>query len=250
MATVGFLGCGKIGKAMVRHLLARGDHTIAFIQDPGFDNDLGLDCPIVSQLDEALCRADLVVECATADALRTNCDHFLQYGDLLVFSLTAFADPGFEKRVSRLCNVNDKHVYFPHGAILGLDGIFDAHEILTSVSIETIKNPGSLGREDTKRTLVYEGPTRDVCDLYPRNVNVHAAIALAGLGFDRTQSKIISDPAVNTNSHVIVVEGEGISFRLDISAFSTGGVTGSYTPISACGSLDRVLGGGNSYRFV
>lgn len=250
MATIGFLGCGKIGKAMVQHLQTQGEHSIAFVQDPGYENDLGLDCPVVPQLDEEICRADLVVECATADGLKQDCEHYLQFGDLLVFSLTAFSDSDFAQKASDLCRIHNRHIYLPHGAILGLDGIFDARDILGSVTIETIKNPKSLGRDDTERTLVYEGPTRDVCELYPRNVNVHAAVALAGLGFDRTQSKIISDPAVNTNSHVIGVEGEGISFRLDISAFSTGGVTGSYTPVSACGSLDRVLGGGNIYRFV
>jgi aspartate dehydrogenase len=250
MSKIGFLGCGKIGKAMLRHLLRGGEHSIAFVQDPLFENDCKLDCPVVSDLDETLCKANLVVECATADVLKQSCEHYLHHGDLLVFSLTAFSDEVFTQKVSGLCKANGTHVYLPHGAILGLDGIFDAREILTSVKIETIKSPKSLGREDTGRTLVYEGPTREVCELYPRNVNVHAAVALAGLGFDQTQSKIISDPAVNTNSHSICVEGEGISFRLEISSFASGGVTGSYTPISACGSLDRILGGGDAYRFV
>lgn len=250
MATIGFLGCGKIGRAMVRHLQTRGDHSVAFIQDAGFENDLGLDCPIVPQLDEELCRADLVVECATANGLKRDFEHYLQHGNLLVFSLTAFSDSDFAHKATELCRAHGRSIYLPHGAILGLDGIFDARDILGSVTIETIKNPKSLGREDTGRTLVYEGPTRAVCDLYPRNVNVHAAIALAGLGFDRTQSRIISDPAVNTNTHNIHVKGDGISFRLDLSSFSTGGVTGAYTPVSACGSLDRILGDGRSYQFV
>lgn len=250
MATVGFLGCGKIGKAMVRHLQSRGDHSIAFVQDPLFGQDLDPGCPVVTRLDEKLCRADLVVECATADVLKQSCEHYLQYGDLLVFSLTAFSDKRFAEKVSELCRGNNTHVYLPHGAILGLDGIYDARDILTSVSVETIKNPKGLGRADGQQTLVYKGPTREVCELYPRNVNVHAAVALAGLGFDETQSKIISDPAVHTNSHSICVEGEGISFHLEISSHASGGITGSYTPVSACGSLDRVLGGGDIYRFV
>jgi aspartate dehydrogenase len=250
MAEIGFLGCGKIGKTMVRHLQTSGKHSISFVQDPLFENDCGLDCPVVPDLDKALCKADLVVECATANVLKQNCGHYLQHGDLLVFSLTAFSDEIFAQEVSELCKANGTHVYLPHGAILGLDGIFDAREILTSVTIETIKNPKSLGREDAQRTTVYEGPAREVCELYPRNVNVHAAVALAGVGFDQTQSKIISDPAVSTNSHNIHVEGEGISFRLEISSFASGGITGSYTPISACGSLDRILGGTETYQFV
>ena len=118
------------------------------------------------------------------------------------------------------------------------------------MSIETTKNPASLGREDTRRTVVFEGPTSQACKCYPRNVNVHAAVALAGIGFDRTESKIISDPAVHTNTHVIRVKGAGIDMQLQVSSFSEGGVTGKYTPYSACGSLHRILGAGGCLHFV
>jgi aspartate dehydrogenase len=250
MANIGFLGCGKIGKSTVRHLQARADHTIAFVQDPFFVNDCSLDCPVVAQLDESVCKADLVVECATADALKQCYQHYLRHGDMLVFSLTAFGDEAFAEEAFALCKAHETRIYFPHGAILGLDGIFDARGILTNITIETTKNPSSLGREDKVRTVVYEGPAREACQLYPRNVNVHAQVALAGLGFDRTLSKIISDPGVDTNSHTICVDGDGISFRLEISSSASGGVTGLYTPISACGSLDRILGSGMPYQFV
>ena len=250
MANIGFLGCGKIGKAMVSHIQAGGRHSVSFVQDPFFQNDCQLDCPVTGRLDERLCKADLVVECATADVLQDNFEYYLAQGDMLVFSLTAFSDEAFAQKAFAVCKANDTRIYFPHGAILGLDGIFDARETLSSVTIETIKNPASLGREDRQRTIVYQGSTRDACSLYPRNVNVHAAVALAGLGFDKTQSKIISDPAASTNSHVIRVEGEGASFRLEVSSFASGGVTGSYTPLSACGSLDRVLGNDAISRFV
>jgi aspartate dehydrogenase len=81
-------------------------------------------------------------------------------------------------------------------------------------------------------------------------VNVHATIAMAGIGFDKTQSRIISDPSVNTNSHRICVDGEGFHFELFVSSFSTGGVTGKYTPYSACGSLNRILDGNHLFCFV
>jgi len=250
MASIGFLGCGKIGKAMVGHLQARADHHIAFVQDPYFVNDVSLECPVVAELDESVCTADLVVECATAEVLKKFYRHYLQNGDMMVFSVTAFSDEAFAEEAFSLCRAHKTRIYFPHGAILGLDGIFDGRELLTSVRIETTKNPRSLGRTDTVRTVLYEGPTREACGLYPRNVNVHAEIALAGLGFDETMSSIISDPDVDTNTHIIHVDGEGIRCRLEICTPGTGGVTGLYTPTSACGSLDRVLGSGLPYQFV
>lgn len=250
MASIGFLGCGKIGKAMVRHLQARADHPIVFVQDPFFVNDVSLDCPVVAELDESVCRADLVVECATADVLKQFYQHYLRHGNLMIFSVTAFSDEAFAQEVFSLCRAHKTQIYLPHGAILGLDGIFDARDLLTSVRIDTTKNPRSLGRADTERTVLYEGPTREACRLYPRNVNVHAEIALAGLGFDETMSRIISDPGVDTNTHIIHLDGEGIRCRLEVCTPGTGGVTGLYTPTSACGSLDRVLGGDLPYQFV
>ena len=42
MRRIGFLGCGKIGKALVRHIAGREDMAVEFIQDPGFINDIGV----------------------------------------------------------------------------------------------------------------------------------------------------------------------------------------------------------------
>ena len=169
---------------------------------------------------------------------------------MLIFSLTAFSDQAFADHAIQAAAESGHHVYFPHGAILGLDGISDAKSIITAASIETIKSPKSLGVELQERTVVYEGSTRGACAAFPRNVNVHAAVALAGIGFDRTQSRIVADPAVHTNSHRITIEGEGIHFVIEVSSFTTGGVTGVYTPLSACGSIDRLLEKQQAYRFV
>lgn len=248
--TVGFLGCGKIGKAMARHLISRDDHTIEFVHDPNFVNDGDIRCPVVAEFDEAICRADIVVECATADVLKSNYAHYLGASDLVVFSMSAFSDADFADKAFDVCRANNTRIYFPHGAILGLDGIFDAREILSSVVIETIKSPTTLGLDDSHRRVVYEGEARGAVAMFPRNANVHAAVALAGIGFDKTQSTIISDPDTDMNSHTISVKGDGIEFTLDISSLATGGVSGRYTPISACGSLDRILGGNATHQFV
>lgn len=247
---VGFLGCGKIGKSMLHHLLDQGEHTVSFIQDIFFQPEKAMAFPVVDAQDsDLLSQTDLVVECATADVLKANFDGILSHCDLMMFSVTAFSDAEFEQHAREVIAKSGHKVYLPHGAILGVDGIFDGRKLISSVSIVTTKNPPSLGRADTERTVVYEGPTREACKLYPRNVNVHATIALASLGFDKTRSMIISDPSVNTNAHKIVIEGEGIHFELDISSFTTGGVTGKYTPYSACGSLDRVLQSGTDSPF-
>lgn len=247
---IAFLGGGKIGRAMIEHVLAKQSGEIAFVYDPFLkDGDLG-GVKVITELDKDLFQGlDLVVECANAEVVSANLESVLSCCSFMPFSMTAFRDDSLRARAEDLSVKYGTSVFLPHGAILGLDGIFDGREALTEVTVETIKNPKSLGRNDKELTVLYEGPTRKATELYPKNVNVHAAIALAGIGFDRTNSKITSDPSVNTNTHVIHLAGQGIDFTIRVSSFSEGGVSGKYVPLSACGSLDRVLGGAG-FRFV
>lgn len=248
---IGFLGYGKIGKAVAAHAVERGDE-IVFVQDPFVEDAGGV--PVVAEADEGLlARTDLVVECAMASVLKENFDAIIEHCSILCFSLTAFADEAFLAHALDACARTGHTVYVPHGAILGLDGIADGSQIITSVSIVTTKSPKSLGLDPAgypEPAVVFSGSTREACAAFPRNVNVHAATALAGIGFDRTQSRIVADPSATANAHVITVKGEGIEFELRISSFTTGGVTGIYTPLSACGSLDRVRGGAAGLAFV
>jgi len=251
MKRIGFIGCGKIGKALLIHALERKDIEITFIQDKSFNNDLNVTCPIITEQNKELYRSsDLIIECSSAKALKENYEMILQCSDLLLFSVTAFSDSVFAEKAVEFSKKMEHHIYVPHGAILGLDGIFDGKHIWEKVTITTTKSPQSLGRDDKERTLVYKGSTGKVCSLYPRNVNVHAAIALAGIGFENTESVIISDPLVETNAHNIVLQGEGISISMDISSLAQGAVTGAYTPHSACGSLDRIFSGNSGLMFV
>lgn len=246
---IGLMGYGKIGRALAEEILAQPGAELNVIQDPLYQGEAP--APVVPKFSpDCLETLDLVVECATADVLKAGIEDILTHCDLMLFSVTAFSDPDFQQKVETLCVQYGRRVYLPHGAILGLDGLFDGRSLIRSVSIETTKSPASLGRTDTERTVLYEGPTRQACQLYPRNVNVHAAVALAGLGFEKTVSRIVADPAVHTNTHVITVEGECIRFSITVSSAASGGVTGAYTPVSARGSLRRVLGQAAGLCFV
>lgn len=246
---VGLLGYGKIGRALAQEVQNNPNAELVVIQDPLYQGEAPV--PVRPKLlPEDLEQLDLVVEAATADVLKAGIDDILTHCNLMLFSVTAFSDPEFQQKVETLCKEYGRRVYLPHGAILGLDGLFDGRSLLTSVQVVTTKNPASLGRTDTQRTVLYEGPTREACHLFPRNVNVHAAVALAGLGFEKTRSCIVADPAVHTNSHRITVEGQGIHFEIMVTSAASGGVTGAYTPVSAQGSLRRVLGGEPGFCFV
>ncbi len=239
---VGIIGCGTIGRYVADRIQEDPDLALGFVMEPDAQRAAGLESYMVSSYTEAAERpVDLVVECAMPAVAKEAVPLVLPFSDIMVFSLTAFHDDAFREEVGALCRRHKRRVFVPHGAILGIDGIGDGREVIESVEIATIKKPKSLGREDITRTEVYGGPVRKACELYPRNINVHAILALAGLGFDKTVSRIISDPDAPGNSHVITVKGEGFRFSIEVFSESKGLVTGAYTPVSAFNSIRRVL---------
>lgn len=252
---IGLLGCGSIGGFLARGILAGSasdgmELRYVYDRDENRLQDLPSSCRITAQ-DELFARpADLVVEAANADLVKDVGVRLVKRSDLLLFSLTALADDTFRTELEQAAVAHGKRVFLPHGAIVGIDGLVDAGPTLKSVTVTTTKSPASLGLPPDCYKVVYEGPVREACAKFPRNVNVHAAIALAGLGFDRTCSRIVADPAVSTNSHLVEVEGTGYRFRIEVSSEAGGKVTGAYTPQSALSTLRRLGRGQGGLRFA
>jgi aspartate dehydrogenase len=252
---IGLLGCGSIGGFLMRHILSQGisdsmELSYAFDKDEKRLHDIPASCRVTGQSDLFTRSGDLVVEAAHGDLLKEVALRVVERSDLLMFSITSLADETFQTALQQTAIKSGRKIFLPHGAIIGLDGLVDAGPTLKSVTVTTTKSPASLGLPPDKYAVVYEGPVREACAKFPRNVNVHAAIALAGLGFDRTISRIVADPAVSTNSHLVEVEGTGYRFRIEVSSEAGGKVTGAYTPQSALGTLQRICRGGGGFRFA
>ncbi len=249
---VGILGCGSIGGFLARNALADRAIDLAYVYDLDESRmqEIPQACRVTKQQELFTRPADLVVEAAHADLVKAVALALVERSDLLLFSVTSLADDSFRESLKRRAIECGHRVYLPHGAIAGVDGLVDAGQTLELVTVTTTKHPKSLGLAPDTNKIVYEGPTREACARFPRNVNVHATIALAGLGFDRTTSRIVADPSVNTNSHVIEVQGTGYHFRIEISSESGGKVSGAYTPISAWQTLKRICTHEGGMRFA
>ena len=149
--------------------------------------------------------AGLVVEAASQKAvpLLAEC---LPFCDVMAMSVGAFADKALLERMTGAAKKSGRKIYLPSGAIGGTDAIAAVGGQAREVLLETTKPPSSLGRSDKARTVIFEGNAAEACRLYPKNVNVSATLSLAGIGFEKTRVRIVSDPAVSKNTHKIIVE--------------------------------------------
>lgn len=241
--TVGLIGFGAIGRFLYEQL-SQDDVEFAFIFDSAPIDDHRIKHIFTQDAQDVVRHSqhvDLVIETAVTEVVHQLAPKVLKHTNMLILSVTALADNDFRQEIQTLCHKYNHTLYIPHGAVLGIDGIFDGRPALKTVNITTTKPPASLGGAGSEQaTVLYEGPTSEACKLFPRNVNVHACIAFAGLGFDQTHSKIIADPQARGNTHLIEVEAEGYDFSITITSKPVSTVTGAST-LAVYSSIKRIL---------
>lgn len=193
--------------------------------------NIGADAPVLAV--EALPEiADVVVECAPASVFAAIATPALEAGRILMpISVAALMDHGHLVEIARQ---RGGRIVVPSGALLGLDAVRAAAEgTIHSVRMVTRKPPGSLAGapylkargidlDGLKEPLqVFSGTARDGAAGFPANLNVAAALGLAGIGLDRTELEIWADPRVTRNCHRIVVEADSARFVLEIENIPT-----------------------------
>lgn len=259
-SSVGLVGFGRIGRFLAERIAAEAAISLDYVYTRELSGipDQRVDAALISDQSELVDRSvDLTVEAAHADFVAEFGEDVLASNDLMVLSTTALADTSLEDQLVHCCESMGTTLYVPHGAVLGTDGLQDGQSSLDTVSITTCKPPANIdfsaaaiSKKDIEdRTTLYDGPTREICRRYPRNVNSHATVALAGLGFDKTKSTLIADPSMTEATHHIVAKGKGTRLEINRSS-SIDGVTGSYTLDSLWGSISRVLSDDSSIAVI
>ena len=172
-------------------------------------------------------RADIVVECAPAAVFREIAEPVVRAGGTLVaVSAGALLD---HVDLVETARATGAQIVVPSGAVMGLDAVRGAAESgIATVTMITRKPPGGLAGAPhlVKHGIdvngldaplkVFEGSARDGARGFPANVNVAAALGLAGVGPERTRLEIWADPGVTRNTHEIRLEAETVRFRLRI----------------------------------
>jgi aspartate dehydrogenase len=198
--------------------------------------------------------ADIVVECAPAKHLRDLAEPALAHSRTLVtLSCGALLD---NYDLVDLARAHGGRILVPTGALLALDAVQAAAlgGGISKVQMITRKPPAGLDGAPylvenqirvaglTQAKLVFSGSAREAARGFPANVNVAAALAMAGLGPDRTMIDIWADPAVDRNVHRIEVEADAARFSFQIENVPSleNPKTGKMTPLSVIALLTKL----------
>ena len=255
---VAVVGLGTIGRTLARRLadgvpgltlggVAARDEEKA----RGWLDEEGIEVPIVA-LDDLPEHSDLAVECAPAAVLEQICRPMLGAGkQVMVLSCGALLPRG---DLIDLAREKGGRIVVPTGGLLGLDAVAAAAEgTIHSVQMTTRKPPNGLagaphlvknnisveGLNEAK--LVFSGTAREAAAGFPANVNVAAALSLAGIGPDRTMIDIYADPTVTRNCHTIVVDADSARFTLSIENVpSENPKTGKIVALSIIATLRKL----------
>ncbi len=259
-ARIGLIGLGYIGRYVYEQVASRPDLglEIAFVHDLAAERLAGLPENVVLKDITAFSsrHPDLVVEMAHPAVTRQFGEMFLRETDYMPLSMTAFADEALERQLLGTARKSGSCLFIPHGAAVGLENIFEGRDLWEEVEIVMKKNPKNLDfslapqfepAEITKATVLYDGPTRAVCPLFPRNVNSHATVALAGIGFDRTRSVLIADPSLDVSVIEVTAQGKGVTLKIERSN-PLKGVSGVFTLNSTLAAVCRAKGSGGAMR--
>lgn len=215
------VGFGAIGRSLLRRASEIEGIRITHIVVPeAYQADAKAAAPtgvvVCSQVPQD---ATLVLECAGHAALEEHVVPALARGvECAVLSIGAVSEAGMYDRLEAAARGGNTQVHLLSGAIGGVDAMAAARIAgLDEVTYTGRKPPGSWQGTPAEAafdlaslrepTVILEGTAREAAHLYPKNANVAATIALAGLGLDATRVRLVADPGVSENIHEIHVRG-------------------------------------------
>jgi aspartate dehydrogenase len=262
MQTIAIIGCGAIGEAVAGYLADRQSvEIVVAIVEAGMEararTVFGDNVEIVQTFDRANRQVNLAVDCAGHSALRQHGATILSQGiDLITVSSGALADAQLHESLIAAARDGGAQLRVVSGAIGALD-VLAAGSIgaLAHVTYRGRKPPagwrGSAAEEKlnldaiSKAEVHFRGTARAAALEYPKNANVAASVALAGVGFDATKVELIADPTIERNIHEVEAEGDFGRFTFRIEGNSLPGNPRS-SSITAMSVVREILGPGSA----
>jgi aspartate dehydrogenase len=259
LKSIGIVGCGTIGRALLTavesgRLAVRVAGVTSRTEKSARDFLSHFkNAPPYLSLPELVAASDLVIEAAGGSVVPELAREVFAAGkELMVISVGALLD---HPEIIEKSRQSGCRLYVPSGAIAGLDGIKSACVgQISHVTMTTRKPPDGLegapylvqngisltGLKNEKE--VFSGTAREACKGFPANVNVSAAVSLAGIGAEQTRIRILAVPGLKRNCHDIEVEGEFGRLHLHIENVpSENPKTGKLTALSIIRSVQDVV---------
>ena len=260
MLTVGIAGLGAIGMRVARGLdkgeiegmalgaVSAGDLERAAARVVDFSTP-----PKVVEATQLADHADIVIECAPKPVFRSLAESALQAGRTFVpLSCGQMLE---NMDLVDTARENGGRILVPTGAIIGLD-LIRAMAVgeIHSVTLETRKPPNGLEGAPhlvnndisveglTEPKLVFKGTAREAAIGFPANVNVAAALSLAGVGADRTMVEVWADPTINRNMQTVRVASDSGEAEMGVRNIPSeeNQRTGKITALSVIACLQRM----------
>jgi aspartate dehydrogenase len=207
---------GDMGEAEVVAILGRGETSRGKALAAAFK------VPYVTRPDALIeKRPAMVIEAASHDAVRDHAEQLLNQGiAVMVLSCGALCDDTLRARLESAAAKHKALLYVPSGGIGGLDALkavcvagADTVEIAVTKppaawkGVPYVENMNLDLDRLTGPVTLFDGAAREGVPHFPANVNIAAALSMAGIGFDRTRLKVIADPALTLNTHYINIVG-------------------------------------------
>lgn len=231
MDPIGLIGYGGIAKTVISKLENEAEDALSIagilVRDR---NERKENLPFVTDIHQLIKnRPRVIAECASHGAVRDYGEEILRSGiDLIIISIGSLADLELYERLRSVAHKNGAKIILPAGAVGGIDALSSARLAGLTQVLYRSRKPVSAWRGSaadqtgdldhlTKPQIIYQGPAREAALRFPKNTNAVAAVALAGLGFDRTDVELIVDPTVNENTHEIEVEAKSGHFTISLT---------------------------------
>lgn len=260
---IGIVGCGAIGSSLAKEVVANFGNSayLSALFDISPEKARLLSGQLVkndklcaANLDILIKRSDLVIEASSAKAAWEIARRSLSGGcKIMIMSVGGIVDHADE--LLSLAIKNGSQVYFPSGAIAGIDALKAANIAgVKKVVLTTRKNPGAFkGVEYVERNfkltglkkdkVLFSGKAAEAVKYFPQNINVAAVLGLAAIGMAKTQVRIIASPHVNKNIHEVLIESRAarIFTRTENILHPQNPKTSYLAVLSAIATLKQIL---------
>ena len=257
---IGIVGCGTIGAALTKACLERFSEKSDLVGLSDLDEkkieklskELSKDIASLT-IDELIEKSDLIVEAASPEVVPELARKIIDQDK----SFMAMSVGGFigSEDLLKAAESRGVKIFLPSGALCGLDAVKSAGSTIESATLITRKPPKALSgapyivkkgidlESIKKETIIFEGSAKEATKGFPKNINVSAALSLAGIGSERTRVKIIASPEFKGNSHEIIIEGDfgELRAKTDNRPSPTNPKTSFLAVLSAIATLESIL---------